>query len=176
MPTTTRLFNFSAGPAVLPLPVLEEAQRDLVALPGVGMSVMEISHRSKTFESILDGAIAGIRELSGMPANYKVLLLQGGASLQFTMVPMNLLAGGQIADYLDTGTWAEKAAQEAKRVGPVNVTGSTKAENYSRLPSPSELSLTPDAAYVHLTTNNTIEGTEWSALPEVGDVPLVADA
>jgi phosphoserine aminotransferase len=176
MPTTTRIFNFSAGPAVLPLPVLEEAQRDLVALPGVGMSVMEISHRSKTFESILAGALTGIRELAGVPANYQVLLLQGGASLQFSMVPMNLLGGGQIADYIDTGTWAEKAAQEAKRVGPVNVTGSTKAEKYSRLPSPAELSLTPNAAYVHLTTNNTIEGTQWKTLPAVGDVPLVADA
>ena len=175
MPTTTRVFNFSAGPAVLPLPVLEEAQRDLVALPGVGMSVMEISHRSKSFESILDAAIGGIRELAGVPAHYKILMLQGGASLQFTMVPMNLLGGGQIADYIDTGTWAEKAAQEAKRVGPVNVTGSTKADRYSRLPSPAELSLTPNAAYVHLTTNNTIEGTEWQVLPEVGDVPLVAD-
>src|SRR5688572_19572069 len=161
MPTTTaRIYNFSAGPAVLPLPVLEEAQRDLVALPGVGMSVMEISHRSKTFESILDGAIAGIRELAGMPANYKVLLLQGGASLQFSMVPMNLLGAGQTADYIDTGTWADKAIQEARRVGSVNVTGSTKADNYSRIPLPGELKLTPGAAYVHITTNNTIEGTE----------------
>jgi phosphoserine aminotransferase len=176
MATTTRIFNFSAGPAVLPLPVLEEAQRDLVALPGVGMSVMEISHRSKTFESILDGAIAGIRELAGMPANYKVLLLQGGASLQFSMVPMNLLGAGQTADYIDTGTWADKAIQDATRVGAVHVTGSTKADKYRRLPSPSELSLTPNAAYVHLTTNNTIEGTQWRALPDVGDVPLVADA
>ena len=176
MPTTTRVFNFSAGPAVLPLPVLEEAQRDLVALPGVGMSVMEISHRSKTFEAILEGAIAGIRELAGVPAGYRLLLLQGGASLQFSMVPMNLLRGGQSADYIDTGSWAEKAAQEAKRVGPVNVTGSTKADKYGRLPSSSELSLTPNAAYVHVTTNNTIEGTQWKTLPDAGNVPLVADA
>jgi phosphoserine aminotransferase len=176
MTTTTRIFNFSAGPAVLPVPVLEEAQRDLVALPGVGMSVMEISHRSKAFDAILEGAIAGVRELAGVPANYTILLLQGGASLQFTMVPMNLLGGGQIADYVDTGSWAEKAAQEAKRVGPVNVTGSTKADKYSRLPSAAELSLTPNAAYVHVTTNNTIEGTQWKTLPDTGDVPLVADA
>src|SRR3954464_7180658 len=115
MPTaTSRVFNFSAGPAVLPLPVLEEAQRNLVALPGVGMSVMEISHRSKTFEDILDRAIADLRELAGIPANYKVLMLQGGASLQFSMVPMNFLAPGTTADYIDTGTWADKAIKEAK--------------------------------------------------------------
>jgi phosphoserine aminotransferase len=174
--TTTRVFNFSAGPAVLPLPVLEEAQRDLVSLPGVGMSVMEISHRSKTFEEILARAIADMRELAGIPENYKVLMLQGGASLQFSMVPMNLLTAGATADYIDTGTWAVKAIKEAKKVGAVNVTGSTKADNYNRIPAARELSLTPGAAYVHITTNNTIEGTEYKALPEVGDVPLVADA
>src|SRR3712207_6698209 len=107
---TERIFNFSAGPAVMPLPVLEEAQRDLVSLPGVGMSVMEISHRSKTFESLLERAIADIRELAGLDESYKVLMLQGGASLQFSMVPMNLLEVGQTADYIDTGTWADKAA------------------------------------------------------------------
>jgi len=174
--TTTRVFNFSAGPAVLPLPVLEEAQRDLVALPGVGMSVMEISHRSKTFEEILERAIADMRELAGIPANYKVLMLQGGASLQFSMVPMNLLTAGATADYVDTGTWAVKAIKEAKKVGAVNVTGSTKADNYNCIPAASELSLTPGAAYVHITTNNTIEGTEYKSLPATGDVPLVADA
>ena len=177
MPTTTaRIYNFSAGPAVLPLPVLEEAQRDLVALPGVGMSVMEISHRSKTFEDILNRAIEDMRALAGIPANYKVLLLQGGATLQFSMVPMNLLGAGATADYIDTGSWADKAIKEAKKVGKVNVTGSTKADNYTRIPSQGELALTPGAAYVHITTNNTIEGTEWKTLPEVGDAPLVADA
>jgi len=176
MATTTRAFNFSAGPAVLPLPVLERAQRDLVALPGVGMSVMEISHRSKTFEDMLQGAIAGIRDLAGVSSNYRILFLQGGASLQFSMVPMNLLRAGTVADYIDTGTWAAKAAKEARRVGVVNVTGSTKADHYSRIPSQAELRLTPDASYVHITTNNTIEGTEWKTLPEVGGVPLVADA
>jgi phosphoserine aminotransferase len=176
MPTTTaRLFNFSAGPAVLPLPVLEEAQRDLVSLPGVGMSVMEISHRSKTFEGVLARAIEDIRALAGIPSNYKVLLLQGGASLQFSMVPMNLLTSGATADYVDTGSWADKAIKEARRVGKVNVTGSTKADKYSRVPSAGELSLTPGAAYVHITTNNTIEGTQWKTLPDVGDAPLVAD-
>ncbi len=156
--------------------MLEEAQRDLVALPGVGMSVMEISHRSKTFESILDAAIGGIRQLANVPANYRLLMLQGGASLQFSMVPMNLLTPGATADYIDTGTWADKAIKEAKRVGRVNITGSTKATNYNRIPAASELSLTPDASYVHITSNNTIEGTQWHTLPETGNVPLVADA
>ena len=178
MPTTsTRIFNFSAGPAVLPLPVLEQAQRELVSLPGVGMSVMEISHRSKTFEDLLGTATTDLRELASIPKHYHVLMLQGGASLQFSMVPMNLLGTGQTADYIDTGTWADKAIKEAVRVGRVNVTGSTKADGYNRIPSPPELSLTPGAAYVHITTNNTIEGTEWRALPPVAaDVPLVADA
>lgn len=176
MTTTYRIYNFSAGPAVLPLPVLEEAQRDLVSLPGVGMSVMEISHRSKTFEDILDRSIADLRELTGMPSNYKVLMLQGGASTQFSMVPMNLIGAGQTADYIATGSWADKAIKEAKRVGQVNITGSTKADKYSRIPLPSELTLTPGAAYVHITGNNTIEGTEWRLLPEVGDAPLVTDA
>jgi phosphoserine aminotransferase len=174
--TVHRIYNFSAGPAVMPLQVLEQAQRELVALPGVGMSVMEISHRSKTFEEILARAIADIRELSGLDDRYQVLMLQGGASLQFSMVPMNLLAAGRTADYIDTGSWADKAAKEAKRVGTVNVTGSTKADNYSRIPDPSEVTLTPGAAYVHITTNNTIEGTEWTDLPATGDAPLVADA
>jgi phosphoserine aminotransferase len=176
MATTTRVFNFSAGPAVLPLPVLEQAQRELVSLPGVGMSVMEISHRSPTFENMLQSTIAGIRDLAGVPPNYRILFLQGGASLQFTMVPMNLLRAGTVADYVDTGTWAVKAATEAGRVGSVNVTGSTKADNYNRIPSQAELRLTAGAAYVHVTTNNTIEGTGWKTLPEVADAPLVADA
>ncbi len=175
MTTMTRVFNFSSGPAVLPAPVLAEAQRNLVTLPGVGMSVMEISHRSKAFEGVLNKAIDDIRALANIPANYKVLMLQGGASLQFSMVPMNLLAAGGSADYIDTGSWADKAIKEAKRVGTVNVTGSTKADNYNRIPKASELALTPGASYVHITTNNTIEGTEWPAIPSVGDAPLVAD-
>src|SRR6266540_6217405 len=126
MPTATRIFNFSAGPAVLPGPVLEQAQRELVSLPGVGMSVMEISHRSKTFEDLLSTAIADLRELAGIPAGYRVLMLQGGASLQFSMVPMNLLGAGQTADYVDSGSWADKAAKEAKKVGKVNIAASTK--------------------------------------------------
>jgi len=174
--TVHRIYNFSAGPSVMPLPVLEQAQRDLVALPGVGMSVMELSHRSKTFEDILARAIADLRELAGLDDSYKVLMLQGGASLQFSMVPMNLLGPGQTADYIDTGSWADKAAKEAKRVGSVNVTGSTKADNYNRIPGPGEITLTSGAAYVHITSNNTIEGTEWNEPPATGDVPLVADA
>ena len=175
MTTIHRVHNFSAGPAVMPLTVLEEIQRDLIALPGVGMSVLEISHRSKTFEDILAAAEADIRALAGIPANYKVLFLQGGASLQFSMVPMNLLGPGQTADYIDSGSWADKAIKEAKKVGTVNVAATTKGENYSRVPDQSELKLTPGAAYVHMTSNNTIEGTECKTLPNVGDVPLVSD-
>src|SRR3954465_3128234 len=175
MTTVHRVINFSAGPAVLPVSVLEQIQADLVALPGVGMSILEISHRSKAFEAILAKADADIRALAGIPSNYKVLFLQGGASLQFSMVPMNLLGAGQTADYIDGGSWADKAIKEAKRVGTVNVAASTKGENYSRLPRQSELKLTPGAAYVHVTSNNTIEGTEYKTLPDVGDVPLVND-
>ncbi len=172
MTTTHRIVNFAAGPAVLPLPVLEEAQRDLLALPGIGMSVMELSHRSKTFESLLNKAIEDIRELAEVPPEYKVLMLQGGASLQFSMVPMNLLRSDASADYVDTGYFSKKAIKEAQRVGTVNIAG----QNYTRIPEAEELNLTPDASYVHMTSNNTIEGTEWKTLPEVGAVPLVSDA
>jgi phosphoserine aminotransferase len=177
MATTTvhRVHNFAAGPAVLPLPVLEEIQRDLLALPGVGMSVLEISHRSKPFEAILAQAEADIRTLGGVPSNYKVLFLQGGASTQFTMVPMNLLGPGTAADYIDCGSWAGKAIKEAQKIGAVNVAASTKAENYSRLPRQAELQLTDGAAYVHVTSNNTIEGTQYKTLPDVGGRPLVSD-
>jgi phosphoserine aminotransferase len=170
-----RIFNFSAGPAILPESVLLEAQRDLVALPGVGMSVLEISHRSKTFEAILATTEADLRTLGGVPANYKVLFLQGGASLQFSMVPLNLLTPGATADYIVTGGWSQKAVKEAQRVGTVHIAGSTESENFARIPRQDELQLTPDAAYVHFTTNNTLFGTEWASEPAVGDVPLVAD-
>src|SRR3954464_15216351 len=173
--TTNRLFNFSAGPAVLPVPVLEQAQRELVALPGVGMSVMEISHRSKAFEAILNTGIADLRELAGIPSNYQVLMLQGGASLQFSMVPLNLLTAGATADYIVTGGWAQKAVKEAQRVGTVNIAASTESENFNRIPRQDELKLTPNAAYVHMTTNNTLFGTEWPAEPAVGNTPLGAD-
>jgi len=139
------------------------------------MSILEISHRSAPFEKILAEAEQSIRTLAAIPSNYKVLFLQGGASLQFSMVPMNLLTAGATADYIDGGSWAEKAIKEAKKVGIVNVAATTKGENYSRLPRQAELQLTPGAAYVHMTSNNTIEGTEYKALPSVGDVPLVSD-
>src|SRR6266852_8018049 len=134
-----RIYNFAAGPAVLPLPVLEEIQRDLVSLPGVGMSILEISHRSTTFESILAQAEADIRRLASIPSSYRVLFLQGGASLQFSMVPMNLLAAGATADYIDSGSWADKAIKEARKVGTVNIVVSTKADNYARVPAQAEL-------------------------------------
>ena len=175
MTTVHRIFNFAAGPAVLPLPVLEEIQRDLVSLPGVGMSVLEISHRSSTFESILAQAETDIRTLGNVPSTYKVLFLQGGASLQFSMVPMNLLTPGATADYIDSGSWADKAIKEARKVGTVNVAATTSDENYARVPLQDELKLTPGAAYVHMTSNNTIEGTEFKELPDVGDAPLVND-
>ena len=175
MTTVHRVFNFAAGPAVMPVSVLEQMQRDLLALPGVGISIFEISHRSKEFEAILAQAEADIRALAGIPANYRVLFLQGGASLQFSMVPMNLLGPGDTADYIDTGSWADKAIKEAKKVGGVHVAASTKADHYSRIPSPSEITLTKAAAYVHMTSNNTIEGTEWKTLPATGSVPLISD-
>ena len=171
----SQIHNFSAGPAILPQPVLLEAQRDLVALPGVGMSVLEISHRSKAFEAILAQTEADLRALGNVPANYKVLFLQGGASLQFSMVPLNLLTAGATADYIVTGGWSQKAVKEAKRVGTVHIAGTTEAENFSRIPRQDELQLTADAAYVHLTTNNTLYGTQWAGEPAVGGVPLVAD-
>ena len=176
MPATDRIYNFSSGPAVLPLPVLEHVQRDLVALPGVGMSVMEISHRSATFEAILAQAEADIRRLAGVPDGYRILFLQGGASLQFSMVPMNLLTEGSTADYINTGSWAEKAVKEARRVGNVHVTGLPDGAPFDRIPTDAECEFTPGAAYVHMTSNNTIEGTQWHRLPASGDAPLVSDA
>src|SRR3954447_2256120 len=173
--TTTRVHNFSAGPAILPLEVLEEAQQNLVSLPGVGMSILEVSHRSKPFEEILAGAEADLRTLGGVPANYKVLFLQGGASLQFSMVPMNLLPQGGSADYIVTGVWGQKAVKEAKKCGAVKIAGTTESEQFVRVPKQSELTLDPGAAYVHMTSNNTIYGSEWNWLPETGDVPLVSD-
>jgi phosphoserine aminotransferase len=170
-----RIFNFSAGPATLPLTVLERAQRELVSLPGLGMSVMEISHRSKTFEAIIAGAEAGIRTLAGVPDTYKVLFLQGGASLQFSMVPMNLLGGG-MADYVVTGEWAKKALKEARRVGRTAIAATTDADGFTRVPAQAELTLTPGAAYVHMTSNNTIFGTQFHYTPGTSDVPLVCDA
>jgi len=173
---TNRIFNFAAGPAILPLPVLEEAQRDLVALPGVGMSVMEISHRSKPFEAVIQECEANIRKLAGIPENYHVMFLQGGATLQFAMVPLNLLAAGETADYITTGSWSEKALKEAKKVGNTNVAFTAKADNFTRIPKQEELKLTPNAVYVHMAGNETIHGVEFHQPPDVGSVPLITDA
>lgn len=171
-----RIHNFSAGPAVLPVEVLEHVQRDLLSLPGVGMSVLEISHRSAPFDEIIEGCEADLRRLAGIPHGYHVLFLQGGASLQFSMIPMNLLPQGGFADYIVTGMWAQKAVKEAQRVGTVKIAGSTESDSFNRVPKQHELHFDPGAAYVHYTTNNTIYGTEWHYVPEVGRVPLVADA
>ena len=173
---TERVFNFGAGPAVLPVPVLERIRDGFPALPRVGMSVLEISHRSAAFDEILAAAEANIRALAGVPDDYHVLFLQGGATLQFSMVPMNLLAAGGTADYLITGSWAAQAAREAEKFGSVRIAASTEAEGFRRLPAAEEIDIFPDAAYVHATTNNTIAGTQWPALPDVGGRPLVVDA
>ena len=171
-----RIFNFSAGPAVLPMPVLEEAQRDLIALPGVGMSILEISHRSKPFDEVIQAAEADLRALANISDDYAVLFLQGGASLQFSMVPMNLLTAGATADYIVTGVWSQKAVKEAKKVGSVNIAATTEADKFTYVPAQADLKLTDNAAYVHVTSNNTIYGTQWSTLPDAGGRPLLNDA
>lgn len=171
-----RIYNFSAGPAVLPEEVIKEAQKDLFTLPGVGMSVLEISHRSKTFDKIFADAVDGLRSLLGIGDNYEILFLQGGASLQFSMVPLNLMPPKNKADYIVTGSWSKKAVKEAKRVGIVNIAASTESDKFNRIPKQEELKLDPDASYVHYTSNNTIYGTEWRSEPDAGNVPLVCDA
>jgi len=173
---TERIFNFSAGPAVLPVPVLERAREEMLSLPGVGMSVMEISHRSKPFQAILDGAASGLRELMGIPEGYRVLFLQGGASLQFSMVPMNFLHEGGSADYVLTGSWGKKALKEAKKVGGTSVAADMADSGYNRVPAQDELKLDANASYLHFTSNETIEGVQWKSEPEAGGVPLVCDA
>jgi len=171
-----RIYNFSAGPAILPEEVLKEAQKDLFMLPGVGMSVLEISHRSKTFDKIFADAVGGLRSLLSIDDNYDILFLQGGASLQFSMVPLNIMPPKNNADYIVTGAWSKKAVKEAKRVGTVNIAASTEEEKFNRIPKQEELKLDPEASYVHFTSNNTIYGTEWQAEPNVGNVPLICDA
>lgn len=171
-----RCFNFSAGPAGLPLPVLEEVQRDLLCYPGAGASVMEISHRSKTFDAIHAAAKDNIKQLLNLPENYRVLFLQGGATLQFSMLAMNLLGEGQSADYIQCGTWAKKAMGEAKKVGKIRVAWSGESERYTRMPTQADLDLDPNAAYLHMTSNETIEGVECFEEPQSGNVPLVCDA
>jgi len=172
-----RVYNFSAGPAVLPLPVLEQAQREMLALPGVGISVLEISHRSKPFEAILNDAATRLRTLLQIPDNYRILFLQGGARLQFSMIPMNILRGtGKPADYILTGSWGKNACKEAQKEGEVRIAWDGKESNYDHVPTNAELKLSPDAAMVHMTSNETIEGVQFATEPDVGHAPLVCDA
>jgi len=170
-----RVANFTAGPAALPLPVLEEAQRDLCDYQGTGMSIMENSHRSKTYEAVHNEAIALTKELLGVPDGYQVLFIQGGASHQFAMIPLNFLPAGRSADYIITGHWSERAFDEAQLVGKARIAGTSKPSGFMRIPRASELELDPQAAYVHMTTNNTIYGTEWFEEPATSGVPLLAD-
>lgn len=170
-----RIHNFYAGPAVLPLAALERAQREMLDWEGSGTSVMETSHRSKEYDALHEEAIALVRELLSVPDNYRVLFLQGGASLQFCMVPMNLLATGQTADYLYTGTWAKKAIAEAKLFGTVHVAYDGEVAGLTHVPRQTDLTLTPGARYLHFTSNNTIRGTQHHSFPDAGDVPLICD-
>jgi len=170
-----RVDNFNAGPAGLPFAALERAQRELIDFEGTGMSIMEHSHRGKSYEAVHNEAISLMRELLGIPDEYDVLFLQGGASQQFAVIPMNLLGPGKVADYVVTGGWSEKALAEAKRIGEARVAATTeKDKKFTRVPKQSELDLKDDAAYVHITTNNTLFGTQWHYTPEV-KAPLVGD-
>lgn len=172
-----RVYNFSAGPAALPLPALEAAQKDLLCLPGAGASVMEISHRSKEFSEIHESAKANLKKLLNVPEHYHILFLQGGASLQFSMAPMNLMRGsGKPADYILTGSWGSKAIKEGKKEGQCNVVWDGKETNYNRVPPQSELKLDPSAAFVHFTSNETIQGVQFGQVPDTADVPVVCDA
>jgi len=171
----TRVFNFSAGPAALPAEVLEQAQSEMLDWNGSGMSVMEMSHRGKEFMSIAEQAETDLRRLMNIPDNYKVLFLQGGASAQFAMVPLNLLRGKTTADYINTGAWSKKAIAEGRRYCDVNVAASSEASKFTTVPAQDSWTLNDDAAYVHYTPNETIGGVEFHWIPETGDVPLVAD-
>ena len=173
---TKRIYNFSAGPAVLPVEVLEKAQSEMLSLNGIGMSVMEISHRSKHFEPILESALDGIRELLQVPENYKILFLQGGASLQFSMVPLNFLGREETADYVVTGAWGKKAVKEAKRCGNVNTIFSTADSGFKTVPLQDELNFSGNARYVHYTSNETIEGVEFKYDLDGKGTPVVCDA
>ncbi|KKB36153.1 3-phosphoserine/phosphohydroxythreonine transaminase [Bacillus thermotolerans] len=170
-----RVYNFSAGPSMLPLPVLEKAQKELVNYADSGMSVMELSHRSGLFTDIIQGAEQLLRGLMNIPDNYKVLFVQGGASQQFSSVPLNLLTNSKKADYVNTGSWSKKAIKEAKKYGDIRVIASSEDKNFSYIPEIDRSMIDPEADYVHITTNNTIEGTAFQNIPDTGDVPLVAD-
>jgi phosphoserine aminotransferase len=166
-----RKYNFYAGPAILPYEVMKKAQEELLDFNGIGFSIMEISHRSKDFTKVIEAAEAKIRALLGVPDNYSVMFLQGGATLQFAMIPMNLLKGGK-ADYVNTGSWAKKAIKEAKLFGKVNIAGSSEDKNFCYIPEPR---LSPDAVYVHITSNETIGGIQYHEFPGTGDIPLIVD-
>jgi phosphoserine aminotransferase len=170
-----RVFNFNGGPATLPLPVLEKIREELLDYRGTGMSVMEMTHRSPEFEEILFRAERNLRELMAIPEDYAVIFLQGGGSLQFTMVPMNLCLPGKPVDVLHTGMWTAKAIVELKKGVPYRLAASTEAEKFTRVPRMDEITLAPDASYVYMVSNNTIEGTQWIDFPRTGEVPLVAD-
>ncbi|MGM9924038.1 MAG: 3-phosphoserine/phosphohydroxythreonine transaminase [Bacillus sp. (in: firmicutes)] len=170
-----RAFNFNAGPAALPQAVLEKANNNWLNINDSGMSVMELSHRSKEYDEIHNKAKSLLKELMNISDEYEVLFLQGGASLQFTMVPMNLLSDNQTAAYVLTGAWSDKAFKEAKKIGKAVVAASTKEENYTHIPSLDSLDYEGDAAYLHITSNNTIYGTQWKEFPHTGNIPLVAD-
>lgn len=170
------VYNFSAGPAIMPKPVLEQAREEMLSLGGIGMSVMEISHRSRHFEAVLHDAERGLRSLLALPQNYHVLFLQGGASLQFSMVPMNLLPTDATADYVVTGAWGEKAAAEARRFGKPEVIYSSKDDGYRSVPEQSELNFSKAAAYVHYTSNETIDGVEFKYDLDAGGIPIICDA
>ena len=169
-----RIYNFSAGPSMLPVPVLEKARDEMLNCRESGMSVMEMSHRSKVYDAIIKEAEAALREVMSIPDNYKVMFLQGGASMQFANVPMNLLKTGK-ADYIVTGQFSGKAYKEAQKYGDIHLAATTKSENFTRIPRQEELDLRPDADYVHICFNNTIFGTKWDYIPETNGVPLVAD-
>ncbi len=172
--TDKRIYNFNAGPAALPLPVLEEIRDSFLNFAGSGMSITEISHRSKWFEDVINDAVVRTKRILKLDDRYQVLFLQGGASLQFSMIPMNLLKDNETADYINTGTWVAKAIKEAKILGKkINVVASSEDQKYSYIPK--NFKLNPDAAYVYITSNNTIEGTQWDQFPETGNVPLIAD-
>lgn len=170
-----RIFNFSAGPATLPTPVLEEARDDLLSYKGCGMSVMEMSHRSKEFTEIIEQTKASVKSLLSVPDSHEVLFLQGGASLQFVMAPQNLCLPGKPVDMINTGSWTKKALKEIKTIGEARIAATTEEDNFLRLPKVDELNLSADASYVHCASNNTIFGTQWKMFPKTGDVPLVAD-
>ncbi|MBQ2389422.1 MAG: 3-phosphoserine/phosphohydroxythreonine transaminase, partial [Clostridia bacterium] len=171
----SRVYNFSAGPSMLPEKVLKTAAEEMLDYKGSGQSVMEMSHRSKTYQQIFDETEALLREIMNIPDNYKVLFLQGGASTQFAMIPLNLMNKNNKADFVITGQWAKKAYKEAARYGTANVVASSEDKTFSYIPKLDKATFTPDADFFHICVNNTIYGTKWNTFPETGDVPLIGD-